>query len=92
MIHSSYSKAQNNFNSLFDKVIDDADVVIIERQEHERVAMISADVLERMQETLYILSSPENARLIEVTVERAARGLGERSNSTALRKEFGLEE
>jgi antitoxin YefM len=92
MIQYSYAYARANLGKVMDKVIDDADIVIIERRGHERVAMISAEQLERMQETLYILNSPVHVSLIEATAERAARGIGKRSNPAILRKEFGLEE
>jgi antitoxin YefM len=92
MIHSSYTEARANFAKLMDKVIDDADIVIIERRGHERVAMISAEQLERMQETLYVLNSPENARRIREGIEEGKQGRIKAQTAQEIRSEFGLSE
>ncbi len=91
-IHTTYTEARANFAKLMDTVIDDADVVIIERRGHERVAMISADELERMQETLYILRSPTNARRINEGIEEGKQGRIKAQTVEEIRTEFGLVE
>ncbi len=92
MIYSSYTEARANFAKLMDKVVDDADVVVIERRGQPRVAMISADELERMQETLYILRSPENVRRINEGIEEGKRGKIKAQSVQEIRSEFGLPE
>ncbi len=71
-----------------DKVLDDAVVVIIKRNEHERVAMISADELERMQETLYILHSSENVRRINEGIAEGKQGRIKAQTALEIRSEF----
>ena len=71
-----------------DKVLDDAEIVIIERRGHERVAMISADELERIQETLYILHSPENARRINEGIAEGKQGRIKAQTALEIRSEF----
>lgn len=51
----SYSEARNNLASLLDRVTDDREVVVINRRGHERVAVISADELNSVLESLYLL-------------------------------------
>lgn len=57
----TYTEAQTNLNELCNQVTLNCDVVIIEREGCENVALISANELNSMKETLYILSSPQNA-------------------------------
>jgi PHD/YefM family antitoxin component YafN of YafNO toxin-antitoxin module len=55
-----------------DRVIGDAEIAIITRRKHPAVAMINAAELERMQTTLYTLSSPENVRRINQGTAKAS--------------------
>jgi antitoxin YefM len=91
-IQTSYTQARAQFAELLDTVINDAETVIVERRGQESVAMIALSELERMRETLYILRSSENARLIAESAKRAIKRQGKRSSPAALRQELGLEE
>ncbi len=91
-IQTSYTQARTQFAELLEKVTDDAETVIVERRGQESVAMIALSELERMRETLYILRSSENARIIAESADRAARRQGKRSSAKALRQELNLVE
>lgn len=65
-MHTTYTKARENLASLLDKVVDDSEIIIIERRNKPNVAIIAADELASLRETAYLLKSPKNAaRLLE---------------------------
>lgn len=91
-IEISYSEARNNLASLLDRVTDDREVVVIDRRGHQKVAMISADELSSVLESLYLLRSPKNAKRLMRALKRAEAGTTKPSSIDELRKEFGVGE
>jgi antitoxin YefM len=90
-IEISYSEARNNLASLLDRVTDDREVVVINRRGHEKVALISADELSSIMETLHLISSPRNAMRLLSALEEAEKGGGQVCTIEELRKEFNAE-
>ena len=90
-IEISYSEARNNLASLLDRVTDDREVVVINRRGHEKVALISADELNSVLESLYLLRSPKNAERLMKAIKRAEAGTTAPSSIDELRREFGIE-
>jgi antitoxin YefM len=70
----NYAKAQASLDELCNQVVLSRDAVIIEREGSENVALIAADELISMKETLYLLSSPENAAHLFAALEEAESG------------------
>jgi antitoxin YefM len=70
----NYTQAQANLDEFCNQVILSREPVIIEREGSENVALIAADELISMKETLYLLSSPENATRIFAALEEAESG------------------
>ncbi|KQN02177.1 MULTISPECIES: type II toxin-antitoxin system Phd/YefM family antitoxin [Sphingomonas] len=71
----TYSEARENLKSVIDKVAADRAPVMITRQRGENVVLISASEWAGMEETLYLLRSPANAkRLLESIAELDAGG------------------
>ena len=67
----SFSDTRANFKAVMDRVVEDKVPIAITRQRGEGVVMVSASEWASIEETLYLLRSPENAkRLLE-----AIRGL-----------------
>ncbi|MBA2747730.1 MAG: type II toxin-antitoxin system prevent-host-death family antitoxin [Tatlockia sp.] len=60
-MQTTYTKARENLASLLDKVVDDCEIVIIERRNKPNVALIAEDELASLKETAYLLRSPQNA-------------------------------
>lgn len=61
----TYTQVRQNFASVMDKVCDDHLPIIITRQNRDPVVMISLEDYNGIEETLYLMRSPENyARLI----------------------------
>lgn len=86
----SYSYARANFAELLDQVVDNREAVVIKRRGHPDVALIAADDLRSMEETLYLMSSPANADRLLSALTRARSEPVEGSSVADLRAEFDL--
>jgi antitoxin YefM len=61
----TYSETRANLKAIMDRVVDDCMPIAITRQRGKPVVMISLDEWNSMQETLYLMSSPNGAHLME---------------------------
>ena len=68
---TTYTQARDNFSSLLDSVENGDSVAIIQRRGHKDVAMLAADELSSILETIYLLRSPNNARRLLDGIERS---------------------
>lgn len=59
---TSYTAARNHFKDVMDRVCADHDPMIITRQNAEPVVLMSLEDYNSIQETLYLVKSPANAR------------------------------
>jgi len=91
-IQTTYTQARGNLASLWDEVTLNREIVIIERRGAEPVALISADELEGLLETAYLLRSPKNVERLLTALERAHRKEGTPQTVAELRREVGLAE
>lgn len=57
----SYTKARNQLSDLMNQVCQNHDPVIITRQKHPSVIVMSLEDYNAMTETAYLLQSPKNA-------------------------------
>ncbi len=73
----NYSEARANFAAMLDKVNDDHAPVLITRQKGKPAVLISLDDYNALDETAYLLRSPENARRLRGAIERLNRGEGQ---------------
>jgi len=71
MIQTTYTKARANLARLMDRVTKDRDVVIVRRRGAEDVAMIAADELEAIFESVHLIRSPKNAERLLTALRRA---------------------
>jgi antitoxin YefM len=90
-IQTTYSQARASLASLLDAVVDDREIVIIQRKSGKRAALIDADELESLLEAAYLLSSPRNAERLLAALERSLKGDTRRLETGALRREVGFE-
>ncbi|MEW6428107.1 MAG: type II toxin-antitoxin system prevent-host-death family antitoxin [Thermodesulfobacteriota bacterium] len=76
----TYTAARANLARTMKQVCDDHEPVIISRQQEEPVVMLSLEDFNSLEETAYLLRSPENARrLLESVAELGKGGGTERS-------------
>lgn len=74
----SYSEARENLKSMIDKVVADRAPLAITRQRgQEGAVLISASEWASIEETLYLLSSPTNAKRLMDGIARLDAGEGE---------------
>jgi antitoxin YefM len=72
-VETTYTQARANLKSLLDEVTENREQVIIRRKGAGDVALIAADELRGLIETVHLLRSPTNAlRLLEAL--RRAQG------------------
>ena len=71
----TYSHARNALKSVLDAVVQDVDVTVISRRDAEDDAVImSLAHYNSLMETLYLLSTPANARALERAIKQDRAG------------------
>ncbi|MES2861018.1 MAG: type II toxin-antitoxin system prevent-host-death family antitoxin [Pseudomonadota bacterium] len=72
----NFTETRANLKAVMDRVVDDCVPVVITRQKGKPVVMISLDVWNSMEETEYLLSSPENAKRLRRSIAQLNAGKG----------------
>lgn len=75
-IETTYTQARANLKSLLDEVAENREQVIIHRRGGDDVALIAADELRGLIETVHLLRSPRNAQRLLAALRRAQVGQG----------------
>ena len=70
----NYTEARNNFKSVLDSVVEDADYTIINRRDADDAVVMSLDYFNAMQETLHLLKSPKNVEHLRKSIEQYREG------------------
>ncbi|MBI2737227.1 MAG: type II toxin-antitoxin system prevent-host-death family antitoxin [Rhodospirillales bacterium] len=70
----SYSRARQDLACLMDKVSDDRSPLIVTRRGSKSVVVLSLEEYRGMEETLYLMRSPANARRLLRSIKAAERG------------------
>lgn len=91
-IQTTYTYARAHLATLLDQVSDNREVVIIQRRGAEDVAMIAADELTSLLETVHLLRSPANAERLLTALARVRQREGIPQAIDSLRREAGLDE
>ena len=68
---TNYTNLRQNLALILDEAIADRSVTIVTRQGKEDVAILAADELANILETLHLLRSPANAQKLMAAMERA---------------------
>ncbi|QJB69711.1 type II toxin-antitoxin system Phd/YefM family antitoxin [Parasphingorhabdus halotolerans] len=76
MLLENFSKARANLKALMDRVVEDKIPLKIQRQNGEAVIMISESEWAGMEETIYLLSSPANAKALMESIRQLDAGEG----------------
>lgn len=70
----SSTQLRANLSSVMDQVNDDHEPVIVTRAKGKPVVMVSLEDWASMDETTYLLSSPENARRLRESIAQLDNG------------------
>lgn len=70
-ISTSYTDARQNLASLLDRVEKENAVALITRRGHKDIAILPADELIALTESLHLLRSPKNARRLFAALEES---------------------
>jgi antitoxin YefM len=89
-IQTTYTQARANLASLCDRAANDRETIIIKRRGAPDVALIAADELSSILETLHLLRSPRNADRLLRALERAIDRTEQPQSVEDLRREVGL--
>lgn len=73
----SYTAARSNLAKTMDEVCEDHSPVIITRNKAQSVVMLSLEDYESLQETAYLLRSPNNARRLLESIAELEQGGGQ---------------
>jgi len=90
-IQTNYSQASTRLADFLDEATHNREVVIIQRQGEEDVALIAADELAGLLETAHLLRSPANAERLLTALARVRQGQGTAQFIDELRHEVGLD-
>lgn len=71
-----YSRARQNLADLMDKVSDDRAPLLVTRRGGRSVVVLSLEDYRGMEETLYLMRSPANARRLLSSIRSLDRGEG----------------
>jgi len=78
---TTYSNFRQNLKSFLDSVLKTRSPLFVTRSKGEDVVVLSKSDYESMEETLYLLSSPKNAK-------RLAQGISEFEQGKGIKKEL----
>ncbi|HEY8884332.1 MAG TPA: type II toxin-antitoxin system prevent-host-death family antitoxin [Chloroflexota bacterium] len=91
-LSATYTEARANLAQLWDRVVEDREIVRLRRRGRRDVALIAADELDSLLDTAYLLRSPRNAARLYAALQHALEGVGEVKTVSELRRELGLAE
>jgi len=72
----SFTESRARYAETLDAVVNDREPVVVTRQGHEPVVILSLEDYESLQETAYLMRSPANATRLLEAVEDLRRGGG----------------
>jgi antitoxin YefM len=81
---TNYTNLRQNLAEILDSAIEDRSLIIVSRPGKEDVAILAAEELSCMMETLHLLKSPANARKLFAAMERADKLEGVEMESQSL--------
>jgi len=73
---STFTQTRKNFASTMQKVIDNNEPILITRQNHEAVVMLSLSDFKSYEETAYLMQSMNNATRLNSAIQSLEEGEG----------------
>ena len=78
----TYSDARAQLKGVMDRAIHDKQEVVVTRKKGESVVVVSLDTWNAVNETLHLLSTPENAARLRASIAQLDSGSGEERELT----------
>ena len=91
-VTATYTEARAKLAELWDRAVQDREIVRLQRRGSEDVMLIAADELESLLETAYLLRSPRNAERLNLALREAHGHTAAPTTIEDLRRELGLAE
>lgn len=66
----SLAEAKSSLESVLDQVVDDADCIVITRDDSPNAVVMSFEYYSSLMETVYLLKSPKNAEHLRRSIEQ----------------------
>ena len=89
-LQTTYTQARTQLATLLDEVVNNREIVIIQRRGSDDVAMIAADELTSLLETAHLLRSAKNAERLLTALARASKQSIEPQSIEELSREVGF--
>ncbi len=70
----TFSDARAHFKDVCSRAVDDQDSLLITRRDAENVVLMPQSLFESWQETIYLLKSPENAKMLAKSIQQHQAG------------------
>ena len=70
-ISTSYTDARQNLASLLNRIEEENSVALIKRRGHKDIAILPAEELVALTESLHLLRSPKNAQRLFAAIEES---------------------
>ena len=70
----TFTEARNKFKKILDRVIEDADYIVITRRDADDAVVMSLDYFNSLLETVHLLKSPANAAHLERSIAQYKQG------------------
>lgn len=89
-LQTTYTQARTQLATLLDEVVNNREIVIIQRRGSDDVAMIAADELTSLLETAHLLRSAKNAERLLTALARASKQIVQPQSIEELSREVGF--
>lgn len=73
----TYTDARANLKDVMDRVVEDRTHVVVTRQKAEPVVIVSLSDWNAMEETMHLLSTPNNAERLRASIRQLDAGQGQ---------------
>ncbi|OQX09229.1 MAG: prevent-host-death protein [Thiothrix lacustris] len=70
----TFTEARNNLKTILNQVIEDADCILITRDDAEDTVVMSLDYYYNLMETLHLLKTPANAAHLQKSIKQFHQG------------------
>jgi antitoxin YefM len=90
MLFTTTTDVQSNFASWCASALDDREIIVMQNSNGKNLALLAADELESLLETVHLLRSPVNAARLLTALRRAEEETEQPQTVQELRSSLGL--